>query len=210
MLKESNWYHVEFEEMPFDLQEANPELIQKIWNDKRFIDKEYGLFVQKRDIEGVIKDYNLKENQVSTLTDRYYYTSYGDDVAEYRNENPKYWDILYEDNKILKQMIEEYIENLTEKQIRNMKDVYTEIFNKVIKRAIAKILRSDSVDCIIIDTIKKIIKEQGIKKNWLADKVDINYKTFVDKLTYSRFTAEEFLRIAKVLNIDLNKLKEEF
>jgi hypothetical protein len=206
MLKESNWYHVEFEEMPFDLQE----LIQKIWNDKRFIDKEYGLFVQKRDIEGVIKDYNLKENQVSTLTDRYYYTSYGDDVAEYRNENPKYWDILYEDNKILKQMFEEYIENLTEKQIRNMKDVYTEIFNKVIKRAIAKILRSDSVDCIIIDTIKKIIKEQGIKKNWLADKVDINYKTFVDKLTYSRFTAEEFLRIAKVLNIDLNKLKEEF
>jgi hypothetical protein len=58
--------------------------------------------------------------------------------------------------------------------------------------------------------ISQVIEKQGRTKTWVAEQSDIKYKTFVDKLTFNRFTAEELLRIAKVLNIDLNKLKEEF
>lgn len=57
--------------------------------------------------------------------------------------------------------------------------------------------------------ITKIIEEQGRTKVWVADKADINYKTFIDKLTRNSITGEELLRIAKVLNIDLEKLKKE-
>lgn len=58
--------------------------------------------------------------------------------------------------------------------------------------------------------IEEARKNQGATKVWVATQTNINYKTFVDKLTYNRFTADELLRIAKVLNIDLNKLKEDF
>jgi hypothetical protein len=62
----------------------------------------------------------------------------------------------------------------------------------------------------VAEYIAKVIEEQGRTKTWIAEQSDIKYKTFVDKLTYNRFTAEELIIIAKVLNIDLNKLKEDF
>jgi hypothetical protein len=62
----------------------------------------------------------------------------------------------------------------------------------------------------VAEYIANIIEQQGRTKTWVAEQSDIKYKTFVDKLTFNRFTAEELLRIGKVLNIDLNKLKEDF
>lgn len=56
--------------------------------------------------------------------------------------------------------------------------------------------------------IAKIIEDQGRNKNWVADQSGIKYKTFIDKLANNRFTGEELIQIAKVLNIDLNELKE--
>lgn len=58
--------------------------------------------------------------------------------------------------------------------------------------------------------IIQVISNQGRTKVWVAEQSNINYKTFVDKLTRNTITGEELLRVAKVLNIDLNKLKEEF
>ena len=60
------------------------------------------------------------------------------------------------------------------------------------------------------ENISQVIDEQGRTKVWVAEQSNINYKTFVDKLTRNTITGEELLRIAKVLNIDLNKLKEDF
>jgi hypothetical protein len=57
--------------------------------------------------------------------------------------------------------------------------------------------------------IDKVIEDQGRTKAWVASKSDINYKTFIDKLKHDRFTADELLLIGKVLNLDLNRIKEE-
>lgn len=57
--------------------------------------------------------------------------------------------------------------------------------------------------------ITNVIQEQGRTKTWVAEKTNINYKTFVDKLTRNSFTGEELLRVAKVLGIDLERLKNE-
>jgi len=57
--------------------------------------------------------------------------------------------------------------------------------------------------------IADVIEQQGRTKTWVADKVDINYKTFVDKLTRDTITGKELLRIARVLGINLEELKEK-
>jgi hypothetical protein len=57
--------------------------------------------------------------------------------------------------------------------------------------------------------IAEVIKDKGHTKTWVAEKSDINYKTFVDKLTRDTITGKELLRIARVLGIDLNGLKEK-
>ena len=57
--------------------------------------------------------------------------------------------------------------------------------------------------------ISTIIEQQGRTKVWVAEKSDINYKTFVDKLTRDTITGKELLRIAKVLGINLEDLKEK-
>jgi len=57
--------------------------------------------------------------------------------------------------------------------------------------------------------IANVIEEQGRTKTWVAEKSGIKYKTFVDKLINNRFSGEELLRIAKVLNINLEELKGE-
>jgi len=56
--------------------------------------------------------------------------------------------------------------------------------------------------------IAKIIDEQGKTKVWVAEKSGIIYKTFVDKLTRDSFTGKELLRVAMVLNINLEDLKD--
>jgi len=57
--------------------------------------------------------------------------------------------------------------------------------------------------------ISSVIEQQGRTKVWVSEQIDMNYKTFVDKLTRDTIKGVELLRIAKVLNIDLEKLKKE-
>ena len=58
--------------------------------------------------------------------------------------------------------------------------------------------------------IESILKEQERSKSWLADKLDINSKTFLGKMKRNSITAEELLKIGEILNLNLNSLKEEF
>ena len=57
--------------------------------------------------------------------------------------------------------------------------------------------------------ISNIIEQQGRTKTWVADLSNINYKTFVDKLTRDTITGKELLRVAKVLGINLEELKNK-
>jgi lambda repressor-like predicted transcriptional regulator len=62
----------------------------------------------------------------------------------------------------------------------------------------------------LAELINEELKKQERGVTWLSDKTGIKYKTLYDKLDRNTIKGEELLRIAKVLNIDLNKLKEEF
>jgi hypothetical protein len=53
------------------------------------------------------------------------------------------------------------------------------------------------------------LDEHGIKNPWLADKVNIKYKTLFGKFQRGSIEADELLKIAKVLNIDLNSLRDQ-
>lgn len=55
--------------------------------------------------------------------------------------------------------------------------------------------------------IEQIIIEQGRQKTWLADKLGITKQVLNYKFTNNSFTAEELITLGKLLNIDLNKLK---
>lgn len=57
--------------------------------------------------------------------------------------------------------------------------------------------------------ISNIIDQQGRTKVWVAEQSGINYKTFVDKLTRDTLKGIDLLRVAKVLNINLEELKEK-
>jgi lambda repressor-like predicted transcriptional regulator len=61
----------------------------------------------------------------------------------------------------------------------------------------------------LAEHITNVIEQQGRTKVWVAEKAEINYKTFVDKLTRNTLKGEDLLKIAKILNIDLNELKNK-
>lgn len=48
------------------------------------------------------------------------------------------------------------------------------------------------------------LEYRGATKQWLAEKLGITKQTMNYKLTHNSFTAEELLKIAKVMDIDLN------
>jgi len=58
----------------------------------------------------------------------------------------------------------------------------------------------------LIDSIRV---EKGHTKLWVAEQVNINYKTFVDKLKRDTFDGKELIRLAKLLNINLEELKDK-
>lgn len=64
-------------------------------------------------------------------------------------------------------------------------------------------------DFNLSDYIAEVIKEKGHTKTWVAEKAEINYKTFIDKLTRDTINGKELLRIAKVLGVNLEELKEK-
>jgi len=61
----------------------------------------------------------------------------------------------------------------------------------------------------LADYISSIMEQQGRTKVWVAEQIGMKYKTFFDKLTRNTIKGDELLRIAKVLNIDLEKLKDK-
>lgn len=57
--------------------------------------------------------------------------------------------------------------------------------------------------------IRQELKKQGRSQRWLASQIDIDEITLSGKLTRNSITAEEIIKIGNILEIDLNKLKEE-
>lgn len=57
--------------------------------------------------------------------------------------------------------------------------------------------------------ISETIDDQGREIKRVAEKVDIPYTTFLYKLKNDYFLAEELLKISKLLNINLEKLKNK-
>jgi len=57
--------------------------------------------------------------------------------------------------------------------------------------------------------ILSVLKDQGRSQVWLADKLGVHEKTFSNKLRRNSITGDELLKIAKLLNIDLEKLKND-
>jgi hypothetical protein len=60
----------------------------------------------------------------------------------------------------------------------------------------------------ICEYIDEIIEEQGRRKDWVAERSGIKYKTFLDKLDKDTFTAYELVSLGKLLDIDLNDMKK--
>lgn len=51
------------------------------------------------------------------------------------------------------------------------------------------------------EKIKKSLKEQGRTKVWLAEQVQITYKTLFEKLNNNSFSVSEVFYISHLLNI---------
>jgi len=61
----------------------------------------------------------------------------------------------------------------------------------------------------IAEYILGVLQSQERPKTWLADKIDISKQAIHYKFKSNSFTAEELLRIARVLGINLEELKEK-
>lgn len=60
-----------------------------------------------------------------------------------------------------------------------------------------------------IEVVKDKIKKKGLKNNYIAQKMGINNVSFSDRLTGKvNFKTDEVFKLAKILNINLNKFKE--
>lgn len=57
--------------------------------------------------------------------------------------------------------------------------------------------------------IKDHIKNQGRTVKWVADQLKMNPQTLFSKLNRGGLSAEDLIRLSILLNINLNKLKEE-
>ena len=60
-----------------------------------------------------------------------------------------------------------------------------------------------------IEVVKEKIKKNGLKKHFIAEKMGLNTVSFSDRLTGKvNFKTDEVFKLAKILNINLNKFKE--
>lgn len=60
----------------------------------------------------------------------------------------------------------------------------------------------------ILEEIKNNIKNQGLKKQYIAKQLNISNQSFLYKLNNNTFKTDELFKISAILNIDLNKFKE--
>lgn len=65
----------------------------------------------------------------------------------------------------------------------------------------------ESSENIISEFIESKLKERNMTKSELADLLDMKYKTLISKFKIHSVTAEELIRMAMILNFDLNELK---
>ena len=61
----------------------------------------------------------------------------------------------------------------------------------------------------IAEYILEVLQSQERPKTWLAEKIDISKQTIRYKFNNNSFTAEDLIKIAKVLNINLEELKDK-
>lgn len=57
--------------------------------------------------------------------------------------------------------------------------------------------------------IKRYIKEDGRTSLWIAEKLGMNYKTFVGKLNRNSLSADDLLKISALIDMDLEEMKED-
>jgi len=62
----------------------------------------------------------------------------------------------------------------------------------------------------INEIILEKIEDQGRRKTWVADRTGINYKSLITKLRTDCFTAYDLIKVAKILHIDLNEIKDNY
>jgi len=61
----------------------------------------------------------------------------------------------------------------------------------------------------VSDYILEILNSQERQKSWLADKVNISKQAMNYKFKNNSFTAEELFEITKVLNINLEEMRDK-
>jgi hypothetical protein len=61
----------------------------------------------------------------------------------------------------------------------------------------------------VTEFIEQYRKEQGREKIWLAEKLGITKQVLNYKFSNNSFTAEELVSLGNLLNMDLNRLKED-
>jgi len=61
----------------------------------------------------------------------------------------------------------------------------------------------------VADYILEILNSQERQKSWLADKVNISKQAMNYKFKNNSFTAEELFEITKVLNINLEEMRDK-
>jgi hypothetical protein len=94
---------------------------------------------------------------------------------------------------------------------RNSKNLISLDLNReyeVITPSITETPHNSDTKIVLNELILDIIERQYITKTWLSDRVGLNNKTLNDKLNNDRLKAYDLLKMAKVLNIDLNELRD--
>jgi len=61
----------------------------------------------------------------------------------------------------------------------------------------------------VADYILEILNSQERQKSWLADKVNISKQAINYKFKNNSFTAEELFEVTKVLNINLEEMRDK-
>ncbi|WP_310877086.1 hypothetical protein [Priestia megaterium] len=60
----------------------------------------------------------------------------------------------------------------------------------------------------INEFVNKKMKDQQRNMSWLADKLDVSYPTLYSRFKADNLQSYDLVKAAKVLNFDLNELKD--
>jgi len=61
----------------------------------------------------------------------------------------------------------------------------------------------------VADYILEVLNSQERQKSWLADKTNISKQAINYKFKNNSFTAEELFEVARVLNINLEEMRDK-